>query len=61
MLLQVDNEFQLVKYDVKMFMTAVNRGKALAAEAQEQNSKTECPKDEGTTHNHDFGVCREYE
>ena len=35
MLLQVDNEFQLVKYDVKMFKTAVNRGKALAAEAQE--------------------------
>ena len=35
MLLQVGNEFQLVKYDVKMFKTAVNGGKALAAEAQE--------------------------
>ena len=49
-----------------MFTTAAREGKSFATEqknktAQEQNYKTECPKDEGTAHNHNFAVCREYE
>ena len=48
-----------------MFTTTVRGGKAFEAEqnkrVQEQNSKTERPKDEGAAHNYNFAVFREYE